>query len=117
MTMSYYRAGLAALIILIIFYACKKNDDLLSHSGEGYWSLDTDQYTITKTERTNNSDYFILSGKESASSSNILQLYFKSQPTANSKYKVVQFEENVPLSSNQIGIKVHIPTTGTYSST
>jgi hypothetical protein len=107
----------AFAICLIFCTACTKDNNLVINAGEGYWTLNTKQYDISETQRSSTGGYFILSGKESISSSNQLQLYFRNQPSANGKYKVVPFEDNVPLNSNQMGIKVRIPTIGTYSST
>jgi hypothetical protein len=108
---------LAAGAALVFLNAWSRDNDAGGSPGDGYWILGTRQYDIKATERSNNSGYFILSGQESAASSNILQVYFSVLPVSSGKYKVVPFEDNVPLSSGEIGIKVRIPATGTYSST
>src|SRR5688572_3086410 len=102
---------------LLFLFACKKGHDTIKGPGDGYWILELKQSNITATERSNNGGYFILSGKESVFSSNVLQVYFQTLPTSDGKFKVVPFRENIHLSSNEIGIKLHIANTGTYSST
>jgi hypothetical protein len=83
----------------------------------GSWSLGTKQYNITSTKKENASGYFILRGSDPQLPANTLSLYFSSQPTASGKFNVVDFDENVGLSSNQVGIRSTVPSTGVYSST
>jgi hypothetical protein len=102
---------------LLPLFSCKKDDNTIKGPGDGYWILSTKQYKITATERSNDGGYFVLSGKESVSSPDLLQVFFGTRPTMNGKFKVVPFRENIHLSGNEIGIRVHIKNIGTYSST
>jgi hypothetical protein len=83
----------------------------------GTWTLGSTQYNIVATHRSHSSGYFILTGDDSQSPANTLNLYFASIPASSRQFDVVQFNGNVQLSSSQIGIKVNIPSAGIYSST
>jgi hypothetical protein len=104
------------IITTLIFLSCKKNDDDMVDD-KGSWSLGTTQYNIISTKRESASGYFILSGSDPKLPANILSIYFSSQPTTSGKFNVVNFDNDVSLSSNQIGIRSTVPSEGVYSST
>ena len=96
--------------------SCTK-DNNVANADHGTWTLESKQYNIVATHRSNPSGYFVLTGNDLQSPANTLNLYFTSIPTSSGQFDVVQFNGNVQLSSSQIGIKVNIPSTGIYSST
>lgn len=110
------KIALVFAVCLMFLSSCSRDNDVTEHLGEGYWILKGEQHNITTSERSPNSNYFILSGKES-SSADVLQLYFQKQPIATGKFKVVPFREEKFLEANEIGIRLAVPGTGTYSST
>ena len=104
------------VIVTFILLSCTKDNDVAS-ADNGTWTLESTQYNVVATHRSNLAGYFILTGNDSQSPANTLNLYFSSIPTSSGQFDVVQFTGNVQLSSSQIGIKVNIPSTGIYSST
>ena len=102
---------------LVVFTACNKHHNNSANAGEGYWTLTSKQYTITKTERSTSSSYFVLSGFDTAAPSNSINFYFPLTPSVSGKYRVVPFSENSTLNARELGIKVNIPSTGIFSST
>ena len=103
--------------LTVILLSCTK-DNIVASTDNGAWTLGSTQYNIAATHRSNPSGYFILTGNDSQSPANTLNLYFASIPTSSGEFEVVQFNGgNVQLNSSQIGIKVNIPSTGIYSST
>ena len=102
--------------VTFIILSCTKDNDG-SGADHGTWTLGSTQYNIVATQRNSPAGYFILTGNDSQSPANTLNLYFASLPTSSSQFDVVPFNGDVPLGSSQIGIKVNIPSTGIYSST
>lgn len=99
-----------------VLLSCTK-DNGVANADNGTWTLNSKQYNIIATYRSNPPGYFVLTGNDSQSPANTLNLYFASIPTSSGQFAVIQFNGNVQLSSSQIGIKVNIPSTGIYSST
>lgn len=91
---------------ILLFSSCRRNNDLEQNSGEGYWILGGERHDITKTERNATTDFFILSGKQPASSSNILQLYFQKKPTAGAKLKWFLFMRWRHLIPMKLGLEL-----------
>jgi hypothetical protein len=106
-----------SIVALVLLIACSKDTDVSESPGDGFWILYTQRYNIKAIERSSTNQYFILTGKDSATSTNVLQLYFQHVPAVSGTYKVVPFESNVPLNTGEVGIKVRIPNTGSFSST
>jgi hypothetical protein len=104
------------VIVTFILLSCTKEDDVPT-ADHGTWTLGSTQYNIVTTQRGSPAGYFVLTGNDSQSPANTLNLYFASLPTLSGQFDVVQFNGDVPLNSSQIGIKVNIPSTGIYSST
>jgi len=102
--------------VTFILLSCTK-DNNVSSADRGTWTLGSTQYNIVATHRSHPPGYFILTGDDSQSPANTLNLYFASIPASSGQFDVVQFNGNVQLSSSQIGIKVNIPSAGIYSST
>lgn len=102
--------------VTFILLSCTK-DNNEPGADNGSWILGSKTYNIVATHRSNPAGYFILTGNDSQSPANTLNLYFASIPSSSGQFDVIRFNENVQLSSTQIGIKVNIPSTGIYFST
>ena len=99
----------------IIALSCSKNEEI--SAGYGYWTLGNKQFNIKKIERSNANGYFILSGITAVPTRDTMKVYFSSIPTTSGKYKVIEFRDSWLLNTNEIGIKIHDRSTGTYYST
>jgi hypothetical protein len=112
------RASLILFTVLCLstFISCNKG----LNSGSGEWSLNggsiSKNFSVVRCEEAA-STYFILSGLDSESPQNKLNVYFSEKPTVSGSYQVVQFNDDIRLNSNQVGIRSIVPKNGTYYST
>ena len=111
-------SGILSVFVTISFLSCEKTS--LNKDGNGAWRLAggtiNESYSISSLSRQNGS-YFILSGFDSKSPANSLNVYFSKEPKSSGKFNVVNFEDDVILSDDQVGIRSNVPTSGLYSST
>jgi hypothetical protein len=108
--------GLFTAFCLFTFISCNKG----LNSGTGEWSLNglsiSKNFSVVRCEEAT-STYFILSGLDSESPKNKLDVYFSEKPTVSGRYQVVQFNNDIILNSNQVGIRSFLPNKGSYNST
>lgn len=110
--------GILSVFVTIGFLSCEKT--LSNENGNGAWGLAggsiNESYIVSNSSRQNGS-YFILSGFDSKSPANSLNVYFSKEPKSSGKFNVVSFKDDVILSDDQVGIRSNVPNSGIYSST
>ena len=99
-------------VSIIAIVACSK-DNL----DQGYWIIAQEQHNIISTTRNNNNGYFVLSGIDSHSSPDTIEIYFSSMPTTSAKYTVVRFEDTTSLAFDEMGFRVSTFSKEIYYST
>jgi len=121
----------AVALSLLVLGACHKESNPSDKTGDGYWTLIeamdsngvvyTRTYPFNYTARSSRNGYTVVSGIDtlptlSHNTTDSLNFWFLKLPSANIRYRIVNFSDTTRLKDDEVGVTLHHATWGTYSS-